>query len=63
VLDMRGLVYHGAKDIRCETLPDPTPPDLRGAVVRVERAAICGSDLHLDDRTEGVMKVLLDPSR
>jgi 2-desacetyl-2-hydroxyethyl bacteriochlorophyllide A dehydrogenase len=44
---MKGLVYHGERDIRCETLPDPTLDDARGAVVRVERAAICGSDLHL----------------
>ena len=44
---MRGLVFHGPGDVRCETLPDPTPPDERGAVLKVERAAICGSDLHL----------------
>ena len=44
---MRALVYHGPEDIRCETLPDPTPPDARGAIVRVERTAICGSDLHI----------------
>jgi len=44
---MRGLVYHGPHDVRCETLPDPTPPDAKGAVVRVERTAICGSDLHI----------------
>lgn len=44
---MKGLVYHGKGDIRCESVPDPTPPDLRSAVLKVERAAICGSDLHL----------------
>lgn len=44
---MRSLVFRGPEDIRCETLPDPSPPDARGAVVRVERTAICGSDLHL----------------
>jgi 2-desacetyl-2-hydroxyethyl bacteriochlorophyllide A dehydrogenase len=44
---MKALVYHGARDVRVDTVPDPTPPDARGAVVRVERAAICGSDLHL----------------
>ncbi len=43
----RALVYHGKADVRLETLPDPTPPDARGVVVRVERTAICGSDLHL----------------
>jgi threonine dehydrogenase-like Zn-dependent dehydrogenase len=43
----RALVYHGKGDVRLESLPDPTPPDSRGVVVRVERTAICGSDLHL----------------
>lgn len=44
---MRALVYRGPEDIRCETLPDPKPPDANGVVVKVERAAICGSDLHI----------------
>lgn len=43
----RALVYHGKGDVRLESLPDPTPPDGRGAVVRVQHTAICGSDLHL----------------
>jgi len=43
----RALVFHGKGDVRVESLPDPTPPDSRGAVVRVEHTAICGSDLHL----------------
>jgi len=43
----RALVYHGKADVRLERCPDPTPPDARGVVVRVERTAICGSDLHL----------------
>jgi len=43
----RALVFHGKADVRLESLPDPTPPDSRGAVVRVDRTAICGSDLHL----------------
>jgi alcohol dehydrogenase len=46
-MTMKALVYHGAHDVRVESVPDPTPPDERGAVIRVERAAICGSDLHL----------------
>ena len=44
---MKGIVYHGARDVRIENLPDPTPPDARGAVVKIEGTAICGSDLHL----------------
>lgn len=44
---MRALVYHGKGDIRCEQVPDPAPDDLDGAVVKIERTAICGSDLHI----------------
>ncbi len=44
---IRALVYHGKADVRLESLPDPTPRDSRSVVVRVERTAICGSDLHL----------------
>ncbi|MCP5055249.1 MAG: alcohol dehydrogenase catalytic domain-containing protein [bacterium] len=44
---MKALVYHGKEDMRVESVPDPTPPDARSALVKVERAAICGSDLHL----------------
>ncbi|MEN8183295.1 MAG: alcohol dehydrogenase catalytic domain-containing protein [Myxococcota bacterium] len=44
---MRALVYHGPEDVRCETVPDPSPPDAAGALVKVERTAICGSDLHI----------------
>jgi threonine dehydrogenase-like Zn-dependent dehydrogenase len=44
---IRALTFHGARDVRIEARPDPTPPDADGCVLRVERAAICGSDLHL----------------
>jgi threonine dehydrogenase-like Zn-dependent dehydrogenase len=44
---IRALTFQGKGDVRYETRPDPTPPDAHGAVLKVERAAICGSDLHL----------------
>jgi len=44
---MRALVYHGQGDIRCEDVPDPMPEGPDGAVVKIERTAICGSDLHI----------------
>ena len=44
---MRALVYHGPQDIRPETRPDPSPQSLDATVVRVRRAGICGSDLHI----------------
>lgn len=44
---MRALCWHGKKDIRCETVPDPTIEHPRDAIIKVSSCAICGSDLHL----------------
>ena len=44
---MRALVYHGKGDVRCDEVPDPSPDGADGAVVRITRTAICGSDLHI----------------
>jgi len=46
---MRALCWHGKKDIRCDTVPDPKIEDPRDAIVKVTSCAICGSDLHLYD--------------
>jgi threonine dehydrogenase-like Zn-dependent dehydrogenase len=46
---MRALCWHGKKDIRCDTVPDPIIEDERDAIVKVTSCAICGSDLHLFD--------------
>jgi threonine dehydrogenase-like Zn-dependent dehydrogenase len=46
---MRALVWHGKKDVRCDTVPDPVIEDSRDAIVKVTSCAICGSDLHLFD--------------
>jgi threonine dehydrogenase-like Zn-dependent dehydrogenase len=46
---MRALVWHGKKDIRCDTVPDPGIEDPRDVIVKVTSCAICGSDLHLFD--------------
>ncbi|HEY9180262.1 MAG TPA: zinc-binding dehydrogenase [Candidatus Baltobacteraceae bacterium] len=42
---MKAAVYHGAHDVRLEHVPDPAIRDSQDAIVRVTRAAICGSDL------------------
>jgi len=42
---MKATVYHGARDLRVESVPDPTIVEPTDAIVRVTRAAICGSDL------------------
>lgn len=42
---MKATVYHGARDVRIENVPDPSVSNPQDAIVRVTRAAICGSDL------------------
>src|SRR5438128_888453 len=42
---MRATVMYGAGDVRIETVPDAHLVEPTDAVVRVTRAAICGSDL------------------
>lgn len=44
---MRALTYEGPHTIAYSTMPDPTPANLDGAVVRVRACGICGSDLHI----------------
>ncbi|MGE5492804.1 MAG: zinc-dependent alcohol dehydrogenase [Actinomycetota bacterium] len=46
---MRALCWHGKKDIRCDTVPDPRIEEPRDAIIKVSSCAICGSDLHLFD--------------
>jgi threonine dehydrogenase-like Zn-dependent dehydrogenase len=42
---MRATVMHGAGDVRIESVPDARLLEPADALVRVSRAAICGSDL------------------
>ena len=42
---MRATVMYGAGDVRVEDVPDPKILESHDALVRVTRAAICGSDL------------------
>ena len=44
---MRAVVYHGKRDVRVDTVPDPTIEEPTDAIVRVTSTGICGSDLHL----------------
>jgi len=44
---MRAVTWHGKRDVRVDTVPDPTIIDPTDAVVRLTSTAICGSDLHL----------------
>jgi len=44
---MRALTWHGKRDVRVDTVPDPTIQDPTDAIVRITSSGICGSDLHL----------------
>jgi threonine dehydrogenase-like Zn-dependent dehydrogenase len=44
---MRAVTWHGKRDVRVDTVPDPTIQDPTDVVVRVTSSGICGSDLHL----------------
>ena len=44
---MRALTWHGKRDVRIDTVPDPTIEEPTDVIVRVTSTGICGSDLHL----------------
>jgi len=44
---MRAVVWHGKRDVRTDTVPDPAIEEPTDAIVRITSTAICGSDLHL----------------
>lgn len=44
---MRAVVLRGVGDVAVEEVPDAGVPSPDGLLLRVERTAICGSDLHL----------------
>ncbi len=46
---MKALTWHGKKDIRCESVPDPKIEHPRDCIIKVTACAICGSDLHFYD--------------
>jgi threonine dehydrogenase-like Zn-dependent dehydrogenase len=42
---MRGIVFHGERELELATFPDPVPEALE-VVIEVKVSGICGSDLH-----------------
>ena len=44
---MKAVAWHGRRDVRVDTVPDPTIQEPTDAVIRVTSSGICGSDLHL----------------
>lgn len=51
---MRAVVFAGDGRVRVDTVADPAVTDPQDAVVRVHRAAVCGTDLHLIAHPDGV---------
>ncbi|MEV0022732.1 alcohol dehydrogenase catalytic domain-containing protein [Streptomyces atroolivaceus] len=54
---MRALTYHGKRDVRVETVPDPQIQAPTDIIVKITSTGICGSDLHLYE----VLGPYLDP--
>lgn len=44
---VRAVTWHGKRDVRVDTVPDPRVEDPTDVVVRITSTGICGSDLHL----------------
>lgn len=44
---MRALTYHGANDVKVDSVPDPELQETDDIILKVTATAICGSDLHL----------------
>src|ERR671925_226066 len=44
---MIGLVYHGPGKRSWQSVPDPAIADPTDAIVRIDTATICGTDLHI----------------
>ena len=44
---MKALTWHGKRDVRIESVPDPVVTDPTDVVVKVTTTGLCGSDLHL----------------
>ncbi|WP_406301304.1 alcohol dehydrogenase catalytic domain-containing protein [Streptomyces sp. NBC_00885] len=54
---MHALTWHGKRDVRVDTVPDPVLKEDADIIVKITSTGICGSDLHLYE----VMGPYLDP--
>ena len=44
---MKAVTWHGKRDVRVDTVPDPKIEQPTDVIVRITSTGICGSDLHL----------------
>ncbi len=54
---MKALTWHGQRDVRVDSHPDPKIEEPTDAIIKVTSTGICGSDLHLYE----VLGPFLDP--
>jgi S-(hydroxymethyl)glutathione dehydrogenase/alcohol dehydrogenase len=54
---MKAVTWHGKRDVRVDTVPDPQIEKPTDAIVKITSTAICGSDLHLYE----VLGPFIDP--
>jgi threonine dehydrogenase-like Zn-dependent dehydrogenase len=54
---LKALAWHGKRDVRVDTVADPTIEQPTDAIIRVTSSGICGSDLHLYE----VLGAFIDP--
>ncbi|KPI00130.1 Alcohol dehydrogenase GroES domain protein [Actinobacteria bacterium OV450] len=54
---MKALTWHGKRDVRVDTVPDPAIQDRDDVIVKVTTTGLCGSDLHLYE----VLGAFIDP--
>jgi threonine dehydrogenase-like Zn-dependent dehydrogenase len=43
---MKGVAFYGPRDVRVEEVPKPTMEEPGDVLLRIDKAAICGTDLH-----------------
>jgi threonine dehydrogenase-like Zn-dependent dehydrogenase len=53
---MKAVTWHGKRDVRVDTVPDPTIHEPTDAIIEVTSTNICGSDLHLYEVLGAFMK-------
>ncbi len=44
---MKAVTWHGKRDVRVDTVPDPVLKEPEDVIVKITSSGICGSDLHL----------------
>ncbi|MFD5829900.1 zinc-dependent alcohol dehydrogenase [Lentzea sp. NPDC060358] len=44
---MKAVTWHGKRDVRVDTVPDPVLKEPDDVIVKITSSGICGSDLHL----------------